>query len=260
LHEQRAKLASVDYIETSIYETVRDVCDNALIGQEISTIQGISQIGKSAAIKQYIKANPDKRIVYFELPSCPSKSLFMGELAAACYVTHDSNTNQLRKYIKSAIDSRTLLILDEFHQAFLSSDRAAISIVEFVREIYNATQCGVVLCGTDVLDDNLTKGRHYKIFSQTLKRGLIHAHLPDLTPNADIKKAIAKYCFPATITPEARKLIDEINKDHGFGVILKNLRAGATLAKKQNQSPSWDHLIEAWTILQRLSRKNKGDE
>jgi len=260
LHEQRAKLASVDYIETSIYETVRDVCNNALIGQEISTITGIAQIGKSNAFRHYIKQHPDKRIIYLELPSCPSKSLFFGELGAACFVTHDSNTNQLRKYIKEAIDSKTLLILDEFHQIFLGSDMASIAIIEFVREIYNHSRCGVVLCGTDVLDDEMLRGKHPKVYAQTLKRGLIHAQLPDKTPAKDIKLAVAKYGFPQSLTPEARKLIDSINVDHGFGVILKNLNAGATLAKKQNSEPTWDHLIEAWTILQRLSRKNKGDE
>ncbi len=260
LHEQRSKLASVDYIETSIYETVRDVCNNALIGQEMSTITGIAQIGKSHALRHFIKQNPDKRIIYLELPSCPSKSLFFAELGAACFVTHDSNTNQLRKYIKESIDSKTLLILDEFHQIFLGSDTACISIIEFVREIYRHSRCGVVMCATPVMDAEMRKDKHAQVFSQTLKRGLIHAQLPDKTPSKDIKLAVSKYGFPEAMSPEARKLIDSINSEHGFGVILKNLNAGATLAKKQHSAPTWDHLIEAWTILQRLSRKNKGDE
>lgn len=255
IHEQRSKLAGINYIETSVYQTVADVCTNALIGQEISTINGNTQIGKTAAIKHYIKQNPDMRIVYFETPSCPCKSLFFGELGAACYVTQHSNTNQLRKSIKAAFDSKTLLIIDEFHQVFLGSDKAAVAIVEFIRELYNHAQCGVVLVGTNVLDDNLRKGRHHKIFAQTLKRGLIHAQLPDKTPGADIRLAIERYAFPVKIAPDARKMIDQINTDHGLGIILKAFKAGATLAKKQDSDPTWDHLIEAWTILQRLSQK-----
>lgn len=261
LHEQRAKLASVDYIETSIYNTVSDVCTNALIGQEISTINGATQIGKSAAIRHFIKMNPDKRIIYLELPSCPSKSLFFSALGSACFVTHDSNTNQLRKYIKDAIDSKTLMILDEFHQVFLGSDQASIAMVEFVREVYNHSHCGVVLCGTDVLSDKLTRNhKHQKIFDQTLKRGLIHAQLPDQTPAADIKLAISKYGFSADVTLQAGKLLKEINEAHGFGVILKSLKTGATLSKKRGVDPSWNNFIEAWIILQRLSRKNKEEQ
>jgi len=255
--EQRAKLANVDYLETSTYETVASVLSNALIGQEISTVNGNSQIGKTAAISHYIQTHPEQRIIYYRVPACPSRSLFLLEMRKACFLARNTNTHYLREVIKNAVDSRTLLIIDEAHQIFLGSDRAAVYIIEYLREVFDSARCGMVLVGTNVLSTELTRGRQAKLYSQLMMRGLIHASLPDKTPAADIKMAAARFGYPSQITPEARSVVNEINEANGFGVILKTLKAGATIAKKSDQKLTWDHIVEAWMILQKLTRKTE---
>lgn len=252
--EQRSKLATIDYIETSTWSTVRDVLDNALIGQEISTINGNSQIGKTAAIEHYISVNPKRRIVYLRMPSAPNKSLFFDSLARACFMAGNTSANIQRAAIINHIDDRTLLVIDEAHQIFLSSERSAVEILEFIRELFDLTKCGVVLCGTDVLKTELTLGKQSKVYKQLVMRGLIHAQLPAKTPLDDIKLAASKFDYPREVTTEARKIIAEINDNHGLGVLLKVLKAGATKSKKSNLKPSWDQMVEAWIILQRLAR------
>ncbi|MDA3923107.1 MAG: AAA family ATPase [Kiritimatiellae bacterium] len=258
--EQRAKLAAVDYIETSTWTTVRDVLDNALIGQEISTIDGNSQIGKTSAIEHYIAINPDKRIVYVRVPAAPNKSIFYEAFAKACFLSNNRNYNTMRNTIINHIDDRTLIIFDEAHQLFLGTDKTAVSIFEYIREVYDVTRCGVVLIGTNVLTEKLTKGASAKVYKQLVMRGVIHARLPDHTPRSDIRKAAANFGFKGAPTPDASKVIKDINESNGFGVMLKVFKASATMAKKQGNKPSWDHFVEAWVILQQLSRNNKGDQ
>lgn len=260
--EQRAKLATIDFIETSVWHTISDVCDNALIGQEISTIHSDSQIGKSTAFGQYVKVNPGKRVILFRMPSVPNFSMFLNDFAAACYLARATNTNQMRQGILNSIDSRTLVIIDETHQLFLGAGKksAPVAILEFLREVHDATGCGVVICGTNVLNDELTRGPRAKIFRQLMRRGIIHVQLPNSTPKDDIKLAASKFGIIDKPDKEAFKLIADIDSDYGFGILLKVMKAASTLAGKKSTTPTWDHFVEAWVILQKLSRKNKEEQ
>ena len=257
---QRSKLASVDYIETSTYETISAVLTNALIGQEISTINGNSQIGKTSAISHYINRHPELRTIYIRTPSCPSRIIFLDALRRACFLARNTNITRMRESIKAAVDSRTLLIIDEAHQIFLNTDKSAVYIIEFLREIFDETRCGLVLVGTNVLSTELTRGRQSRLYSQLMMRGLIHAQLPDSTPTADIKLGASRFNYPPQITTEARKIINDINSTNGFGVLLKTFKAGASLAKNTGVKLTWDHFVEAWIVLEKLSRKNNEEE
>jgi len=260
IQEQRAKLATSSYIKTSTYTTISDICLNTLIGQEFNTINGNSQIGKTAAIMQFISRNPDKRIIYLRTPACPGKTIFYNSLAKACYIANATNTNQLRTGIKNTIDSRTLVIIDEAHQIFLGSEKAAVSIMEYLREIFDERECGMLLVGTNVLCKEMTKGKQAKLYGQVMMRGLIHKQLPEKTPQADIRLATDEFGYDSKVTSEADKVLNQINAENGFGVILKMLKAGATLSKKRNQQPNWDNFVESWVTVQNLSRNNEGDQ
>lgn len=260
IEQERAKLSHAEFIETSTYRLIEDVCNSTLIGQELNTVNGNSQIGKTTSIRQYIARNPDKRVVYMRTPACCGRNLFYNTLARACYLSGKTNVNDQRTRIKKAIDSKTLLIIDEAHQILLGTEKSAVAIMEYIREVFDECECGVLLIGTDVLNKELTGGKQAKLYGQLMMRGLIHARLPARTPKADIKLAADRFGYPTKMDPEAAKVIRQINESNGFGVILKMMRAGATLAKGRKQKPNWDYFVEAWVTVQQISSNNNEEQ
>ena len=139
-----------------------------------------------------------------------------------------------------ALDSRNLLIVDEFHQALVTvTDRRAAQIMEFIREIYDRTGCGIVLSATRVGEAEIERGRNAGIYDQLRRRGMAKLVLPDTPPASDIRKIAAAFGLPA---PEGRvaESIRQMLKASGLGMYVKYLQSAHVLAAGRGEKPAWD--------------------
>ncbi len=254
LYEEREVYRNIDFVETSIAETVWSVCKAALVTQSIAYIVGDTQIGKSDALMEYARRNNHGQTKYIRMPASAGVQLFAKEVARACFVAPDTSFENLRDSIFKAIDNKTLVIIDEAHQAFLSYQKSSqIKVMEFIREIYDRRKCGMVLCGTQVLQEEVQSGKQARMLRQIDRRGIIRVQLPLIPPSADIEKIAAAFGLPPPTGAHAELVKDMIHSS-GLGKFIKFLQAGASRAAKEKQKTTWDHVQISHDIIVRLSK------
>lgn len=260
LSEERATRVHLDFIETSIWRTIDKVCSAALVTQTVAFIWGDSQIGKTTALEEHARRNNHGQTKLVRMPASAGVQLFMKELARACFVSPDSCFEKLRDRVLNAIDDRTLVIVDELHQAFTSyQSGSAIKVMEVIREIYDRTHCGLVLCGTNVLRDNLTTGKLAAILEQLRRRGTIKVQLPKCPPKSDLDRIAKKFGLSPAVDIAAEVVKDQIHTS-GLGMYIKFLQSAGMMANKEGRKLTWDHFVQAHDIIARLSQIQKREE
>ena len=241
LAEERQKRKAIGFVETSTWKKVDAVCRQALNAQMPAFIYGPSQTGKTTCLLEFARRNNHGTTRYVRMPASPSFSYFVATVARACAIgAHHNSCDDLRDRVCRAIDGRNLLIIDEFHQALVTvTDRRAAQIMEFIREIYDRTGCGIVLSATRVGESEIERGRNAGIYDQLRRRGMVKLVLPDTPPASDIRKIAAAFGLPA---PDGAALaaIRSMLKTSGLGMYVKYLQSAHVLAAGRGEKPTWD--------------------
>lgn len=252
--EQRAKRKAIGYIETSTWRKVSTVCNAALFDGLPAYIYGDSQIGKTAALLEYQRRNNHGQTRYVRMPAAPSLPLVLAYIAEGCHISGRLNSHDLRRRLVNALDDKSLLILDEFHQILIGAgDLLARKIVETVRELYDRSGCGIVMAGTRVLRDELEKGRQALVYEQFRRRGMIELVLPSTPPRSDIVKIAASFGLPEPGDAEMETIHDML-KSSGLGKYIKFLQLAHGLAVGRKQQLTWSHFTQAHRSIAALSR------
>ncbi|MEG2614006.1 MAG: AAA family ATPase [Alistipes sp.] len=246
LTSERAKMSSATFIETTIWEKIRQTCDIALINQMPATIIGVSQIGKTSALLEYQRRS-EYVVRYMRMPAAPSFRAVLESIADATGVTTRERSEVLRRRIAHALDSRTLLIIDELHQLAISSGpNTAMKVMEYIRELLDVTGCGLVVCGTKSLQDDLICGPLKNWLDQFDQRCIKRLILPNELPADDIALIAHAYGLPP---PEAS--VYETVRHLRMNRLVKILMLSANLARNREEPISWDHFSTSYELINR---------
>lgn len=238
---EEMKKKNIGIIETEVKQTVFRACDAALADGMPAFIYGASQIGKTTALLEYKRLHNHGRTVYLRMGSNWTKARLVRELGilfgngmkkAAIWDLEDKIVGSLTRY--------NLLIIDEFHLALeTTSERAAKEIVEFIREIYDRSGCGLVLSGTKVGLEGLEGGRNRMLFDQLRRRGVVKVVLPDVPPRRDINEIARTFELPA---PQGEDLTTAktLIQTRGLGVFLKYLQKAYAVTRKAKVELTWE--------------------
>ncbi len=129
--------------------------------------------------------------------------------------------------------------------------------IEILREIYDVTGCGLVLCGTDVLSAEITRGKMAPMLSQMTRRGVSEVYLPSVPLPEDADAIAEAYGLPPA-RGAAGDLQNQILTHHGLGKLIKFLQAATRLAANQGKPMGWEHFLQAHDILVKLSMRKGG--
>jgi len=252
IREDRKQIKDTGFVETSLSGRIFNACNAALISQTIVLLYGDSQIGKTRALEQYARDNNHGQTIYVRLPASAGVQMVARELARACYVSPKSSFENLRDRILKAIGENNLVIVDELHQVFMSYHKnSQIKVLEFLREIYDRTNCGMVLCGTHVLRSEIETGKLALLLEQLRRRCTHTIQLPSKTSKADLVKIAARFGLPEPGGDEQEIIKDMIHKS-GLGMYIKFLQASSRLASKREEPLDWSHFIHAYNIIRKL--------
>ena len=241
---ERSKMASAEFVETSIWERIRQTCDLALIHQMPSLIIGPSQIGKTSALLEY-RRRSQYVVRYVRMPAAPGFRGAIEAIADACGVTTRVTTEQLRRRIAHALDERSLLIVDELHQLAISSgSNSAMKIMEYIRELHDVTQCGLVVCGTRALDHDLIQGPLKGWLEQFVERCIKRLELPNDIPWSDLLLVAGAYGLPEPDEPHA-----DLIRHMRLNRLVKVLALAGNLARKRDEALTWDHFATAYNLV-----------
>jgi DNA transposition AAA+ family ATPase len=150
-----------------------------------------------------------------------------------------------------------LLIIDELHQAFLTTRTdTAVKCCEFLREIADVAGCGLVLVGTELLKTEIFTGIHKEALRQLVDRGTVQAALPAKATKKDYTAFLDFYGlpFPTEADGEALPTLEDILKSSGLRKLTMHLRDGLAYATRKQEPYAWTHFVAAFEAIQSLSK------
>ena len=238
---EEMKKKTIGLIETEVKKTVFQACTAALNDGMPAFIYGASQIGKTTALQEFQRQHNHGRTVYLRMGSGWTRARLVRELAlkfgngvkaTKCWALEDAIFGSLTRY--------NLLIIDEFHLALeTTSEQSSKAIMEFVREVFDRTGCGLVMSATKVGLSGLEGGKNQMLFDQLRRRGVVRVVLPDAPPVRDIN-TIARSFDLALPTGEVLAGIKRLIKERGLGVYVKYLQKAYALAKAKKEPLTWE--------------------
>ncbi len=244
LSDERGRLTRDEFIETSVWHTVRKVCDLALIHQIPGMITGVSQIGKSTCLEEY-RNRSHYTVRYVRMPAAPGFRGAIDAIAHACNVTMRATTEQLRFRLARSLDSKSLLIVDELHQLAISSGKhAAMKIMEYIRELMDISHCGLVVCGTKSVSEDLIDGELKGWLEQFKERIINKVELPNRISADDISLVATTYELPE---PDNETL--DLLRNIRMNRLIKTIMLARNLADNRKQQLDWSHFRQVYRTI-----------
>jgi len=220
---------------------VFEACDAALYDHMPEFLYGVSQSGKTTALLEYQRTHNHGTTKYLRLGSHWSKARTVMELAKVCRCySNKASTAQLEWRIIDSLTDRNLLLIDEFHEAlFTYGQQASLEVLEFIREIFDRTNCGIVMAATPMGKREFESGKNYVAFDQLRRRGLVTIVLPDVPKVADINKFAKSFELPVP-DGEILKGIKDVLRRDGLGKFVKYLQKAYALATGEKRALTWE--------------------
>lgn len=231
---ERYQMTHAEFIETSIWESIRGLCDLALVRQVPVRIVGVSQIGKTRSLMEF-QRRCQFRVLYCRMPAVPTVRNVVEALATVCKVNASAKTDRLVERITTSLDENTLLIIDEVHElAMCSQTITATRCVETIRRIHDMSHCGLVLCGTAIMEDELINGAKRGWMDQLAQRCCRVLVLPDRLPEKDIMLTVNTYGMPKP-DPQMAAILRTLRMNH----LCLCLNMTIDAARRKNIEPDW---------------------
>lgn len=257
LAEERAYTRRMPFVETSVFRRVEKLCKEALIMQTIACIYGESQIGKTESLKEVKRRNNHGQTKYVLMPASAGVQSMMKAIAEACNISVNTSFEALRGRVANHLDDSMLLIIDEVHECFVSYQKTSmVKCLSVLRQLQETTQCGLVLCGTNVFRTEMEKGEFSQSLKQLRKRGIWELQLESTPTQADLA-LIAQHYKLGQPTDEAAELVKWIAKEMGLGKYTKFMARAAQLAAKKEERFTWDHFVKTVAIATKLKQEEK---
>lgn len=271
--EQREAVAQAGFIETTVWKRVEWVCRRAFVRQKIGFIYGESQIGKSTCSREFGRRNNHGQTTVVELPPAAGVQLMTREIARALHVSAATCFEKLIEDCAAALDESKLLIVDEVHRVFTTYQKTSVMrCLDVLRWLHDKTRCGLVLIGTNVFRDELSRGQFSQYLKQLRRRGLIELQLPSVPPREDLD-VMAKHfgldpeqhdSFECEFMVEGKKKLVSVHseevmlriaKSDGFGKYIIRLQDAAELAANKKQALSWEHFVKADHLIEAMAAR-----
>lgn len=183
----------IPFISTSVVNRVFKVARTCHLHSKIGVCFGEAGLGKTTAIKEYIKNNPDT--VLIEVEQGYTKKIFIQELHKALGFDGGNTFHYMRNDITKRLkNSGRLVIVDE-------TEKLNHTALDTLRRIHDKTDYtfGILLIGTPELYHNL-RGRKGEY--QYLSSRILHNTELDVLSENDVEKIVLE------VFPEANNLVD----------------------------------------------------
>ena len=244
VEDARSSYLKLGFVLTQTAKAIFTACDGARLDGMPAFVYGSSQIGKTTALTAYQSEHGRGHTKYLRLGARWTKARLVRELALACGLKNSRGMRswEVEEKILQTLTRNDLLIIDEFHMAMETvCDATSRELVEYIREVFDRSGCGLVLASTKVGKDDFEQGKNSKLFDQMRRRGVIELVLPDWPTVKDIN-LIAKHFGLELPKGDLLALIKQLLKTRGLGVFVKYLQKAHALASsgKAAHDMTWD--------------------
>lgn len=253
LEKERFEGGQTEFVTTPTAKSIFAFCDNARESCSMAILSGPSHIGKSWATEYYKQENNHGRTIYCRVQAASGLGGMVRTLASACGISDKANTAALVDRIKRSLTKDSLIIIDECHLlANTYRIGSFFACVEVLREIYDATQCGMVLIWTRI--DSLTAHSQREL-QQVWRRGVHKLMLPAAPTRGDVSAIVraAGLEFPdrtekltvGGVTEAPYEILRQISQAEGLKAITERIRYARKFATKAGETLDWKHFVRA---------------
>ena len=237
---EEMKKKNIGLLDTEVKRTVWQCCDAALNDGMVSFIYGPTRCGKTFSLKAYQRSHNHGTTVYIELGSGWNRQRFVRELAATLgNGVKAAKTWVLEDAIFKTFKRSNLLIVDEFHKALSTLGRdASRALLEFIRDIRDKTDCGLVLCATKEGLEDFETGANAKTFRQMIGRAIVKAVLPDRPALRDFNTIARAFELPLP-TGEDLQRVKGLVAEYGMERLFVYLQKTHALTRQAKEPMSW---------------------
>lgn len=236
LEAEREKMKNDRFIETSTWRRVNSVCNLAIRRNAMTRLVGPSQIGKTFSLLEY-KRRAEFQVCYVRIPAAPTFKLVIDALCISFGVSPALRIEEARIRLAKAVSANTLVIIDELHELVMSAGKStAMKVMEYLREIHDVSHCGMVLCGTKSMEDDLINDPKMKSWLvQTDQRCIRVVNLPNNIPEEDIDLAAQAYGITGSKTG-----VESLLKTIRMNRLTTCLTITVAWCRKKNKPLNWE--------------------
>lgn len=253
--ETEGEIAPIPFVETSMWERVRAIIDNARFDKQPGMLFGESQMGKTACLLHYRDLFP-LSVKYYRFTEGLTYNAFLGDLLKAIGARNvPQSTARRREVLGESISPSMTLLFDEIQLALLlaRSKMDGEMIIECIRTLSDTVKCGVVYCGTRVAYGEMTAGNVSPLFNQTFRRCQPAAFFDGNYTLADLRKFWEEVGLPEPGDMAAKNSIKNLVKSGGLTAFISLIQRGRRKALKAKERFSWTHFNQASEDSERLS-------
>tara|TARA_R110000772_G_scaffold118918_3_gene224817 strand:+ start:4008 stop:5057 length:1050 start_codon:yes stop_codon:yes gene_type:complete len=250
LNEERKTIKRAPFIETNLTKKIFSILDTSRIMNTVQFIIGESHIGKTTALKEYQRLNNHGRTIYLRAPAGGGKMQTIQRLCELCHLPRTGSTGYLCDRLIDYFDDGMVLIVDEAHQ-FLQG--RSVGTLEFLREIHDASGCGLVIAATPVWDEARKVANIKKVLEQLENRHLITSRLPSKPTLANLRDFAKAFGLPAP-KDEALQLQNDTIERTSLGRWLKILAGASRIANRAQEDLNWSHVLHCHASLLKLQQ------
>ncbi len=262
---KRVLLGTTEFVETPTAKRIFTACDLARESGTPVFLWGASHIGKTFALTQYSRTHNHGRSPYIRIRPARGINGFLETLAIAVGISPHDKRDAIIARIKKAVKSNMLMILDELHQLSLTSSKYTyFQALEILREIYDETGCGMVLCGTELFETSVMQERN-GVLEQLYRRGVHKIKLPSQPTRGDVAAVLKANGleFPdrdmtvqvKRVSEQPYEILRVLARDDGLKSITERIRYARKLGKGV---VSWQSFVAAhlYIAAQRMTAKS----
>lgn len=268
--EETAAARSTDFIATRVSRRIWSMCDRARAKGRLAFVFGPTQVGKSVILDEYARTHNHGSTVAVRMPTRGALNQFCAELGSALRVPGKLREQEVRRRIIDSFDASMLLIVDEAHQCLIGRSDTGGLTLEFIRELHDRRKCGVVICGTEVLDTGLRNNAILRQLWQRRSSSLVihlgrksydHGELAEfarsfgLEPAPDREVTVAYTSDGADGTEKTHRVKENpaelqrrIVTDDSLGAWCKILEDAKDMAEADSGRMTWGRVITSWMI------------
>lgn len=262
MERKRQALGTTEFVETPTARRIFTACE---LGKESGTpvfLWGASHIGKTFALTQYSRTHNHGRSPYVRIRPARGLAGFLETLAGALGVSSNDKRDALIARIKKAVKGIALLIFDELHELNLTSrPYTYFQALETIREIYDETGTGMVLCGTEMFETSIMRERN-GVLEQLFRRGVHQIKLPPHPTKGDVAAILKAHGleFPEKsmtvqvkrVTEQPYEILRSLARENGLKSITERIRYARKLG---GGVVSWESFTAAhlYILAQRMA-------
>jgi hypothetical protein len=208
LEAQLYVAGEIDFALTPTAKRIITSCELARESRTPVIMWGPSHVGKTVALRHVATACNHGRTAMAELDAATGLGGMVRCGANALGISDKSNTAALVERMKNALKPDMLMIWDEVHLLHNTyQNKSFFKCVETIRRIYDKTQCGMILCWTDVKE--LMAASHGELV-QIWRRGVHKVALPVMPTKADLVLVLEHNGleFPSSEGPQKPTVFD----------------------------------------------------